>query len=904
MSQPELRISGHLFAIAKAALAIGICMGAIFLIHREVRAFRWNDVRASLEAVPRLSVLCSAGLATLNYLILIGYDLIAVRALRHPLPIRRIALASFTGFVAANNFGTLFGGTPVRARLYSAWGFSPGEMAHLIILVGSTFWLGLFALSGIVFITTPFPIPPSLHLPFHSVRPLGTALALLAVLAVGISYARRAPVRVLGYEFTLPAPGILALQFLVAMADFIVAAGCLYVLLPASITMSYPQFLGVFLLAMVAVVITHVPGGVGVFEAVILTFSGSAAQHDVLAALLIFRVIYFLCPLAVALVLLTAHEVHPHLERLQRFSSTATGAISGLIPRFLAMGTMIAGAILLFSGVTPPIAGRVELLKMIIPLPAVEASHFLASLAGGGLLLLGRGLLRRLDGAWWGAVLLLGGASLFSLTKGLDFEEALGSLLLLTLLLISRKQFYRKGSILHPSWTSSWIAAVLAVVICSVGLSLFAHRHVEYSHELWWKFAFDADAPRALRAEVAVMVLLLAFAGYKLFSAAYEQHEHTATPEELELAARIIATSSRTSANLALLGDKALLFSEDRQAFLMYGVQARSWIVMGDPVGPTNHWAELLWEFREHCDRYDAWPVFYQVTPENIPLYVDQGFVLLKLGEEARVNVSTFSMEGKTRQNLRTACNKLHKEGCEFSVVPAEQVPAILPRLREISDAWLAEKQGTEKGFSLGFFDEDYLCRFPCAIVKYQGEIVAFANLWLTASREEYAIDLMRHLDAPKRLMDFLFVELIHWGRAEQYKWFSIGMAPLSGIEARELSPAWNKMATLLFRHGDRFYNFEGLRDYKNKFDPVWSPRYLAAPGDLALPRILVDVTQLITHPRDTDSPAGPVSKAPSQAHLLPAGPQSSEPQTFVDASQSTEADRPEDPSPPSPPSN
>jgi phosphatidylglycerol lysyltransferase len=129
-------------------------------------------------------------------------------------------------------------------------------------------------------------------------------------------------------------------------------------------------------------------------------------------------------------------------------------------------------------------------------------------------------------------------------------------------------------------------------------------------------------------------------------------------------------------------------------------------------------------------------------------------------------------------------------------------------------------------------------------------------------------------------------------------------MAPLSGIEARELSPAWNKMATLLFRHGDRFYNFEGLRDYKNKFDPVWSPRYLAAPGDLALPRILVDVTQLITHPRDTDSTAGPVSKAPSQAHPLPAGPQSSEPQTIVGASRSTEADRPEDPSPPPPPQN
>ncbi|SFI23650.1 bifunctional lysylphosphatidylglycerol flippase/synthetase MprF [Planctomicrobium piriforme] len=851
MSKSDIRISGHVVAGLKALIAIAICAGAIFLIHREVRTFRWHDVRASLAAIPHTAILASALLTALNYAILTGYDLIAVRALGHPLPFARVALASFTGFVAANNFGALFGGTPVRARLYSAWGFSAGETAHLIILVGSTFWLGLFALSGAVFLLTPFPIPAALNLPFHSVRPLGAVLALLAVTAVVISYVRRQPVRIAGYEFTLPAPGTLGLQFLVATADFLVAASCLYVLLPSSITMSFPQFLGVFLLATVAVVLTNVPGGVGVFEAVIITFSGSATQHDVLASLLVFRVIYYLCPLAVAMVLLMVHEVRPHLTMLQRVSATVSDALGSLVPRFLALGTMIIGAILLFSGATPPISGRLELVEMMLPLSAVEASHFLASLAGGGLLLLGRGLMRRLDGAWWGAVLLLGAASLFSLAKGLDYEEAFGSTLLLLMLVASRKEFYRHGSILHPSWTSSWIAAVTIVVVCSVWLAMFAHQHVEYSHELWWKFAFDADAPRALRAEVAVMVMLLAFAGFKLFSAAYGEHEHTATPEELELAAKIISASPRTAANLALLGDKALLFNEEKTAFLMYGVQSRSWTVMGDPVGPVEDWSELMWEFREHCDKYDAWPVFYQVAPESIPKYVDQGFVLLKLGEEARVDVTKFTMDGKHRQSLRTTCNKLRKDGCEFSVISAEQVREVLPRLRVISDKWLEDKQGSEKGFSLGFYDEAYLARFPCAIVRFQGEIVAFANLWLGAGKEEYSIDLMRHLDTPKRMMDFLFVELIAWGKQEGYRWFNMGMAPLSGIESHELSPAWNKMAALLFKHGDRFYSFEGLREYKNKFDPVWTPRYLAAPGGLALPRILADVTRLIARTRD-----------------------------------------------------
>jgi phosphatidylglycerol lysyltransferase len=94
--------------------------------------------------------------------------------------------------------------------------------------------------------------------------------------------------------------------------------------------------------------------------------------------------------------------------------------------------------------------------------------------------------------------------------------------------------------------------------------------------------------------------------------------------------------------------------------------------------------------------------------------------------------------------------------------------------------------------------------------------------------------------------MDFLFIELMLWARIQGYHWFNLGMAPLAGLEQRPLAPTWHRLATLLYRYGENFYNFEGLRRYKQKFDPVWEPRYLAAPGGLALPRVLVDVTTLI----------------------------------------------------------
>ena len=600
-----------------------------------------------------------------------------------------------------------------------------------------------------------------------------------------------------------------------------------------------------------AVVFTHVPGGLGILELVIVTLAAGTAKEEVLAALLAFRAIYYLIPLGLAFGLLLGHEWWQHREQAQSIARRAGLLLGGLTPRVIALGTMLMGAVLLLSGATPTLPARLRLLRSALPLPAVEVSHFMSSLFGGGLLVLGRGLQRRLDAAWWGAAVLLTGGILFSLAKGLDYEEAIAASLVLTALIATRKRFYRKGSILHPSWTSDWIAAVFIAIFCTLWLGAFSHQHVMYHDELWWHFAFNADVSRFLRAQVGVAVLLLAFASARLLAGRAPVKLASTTSDDVDAATGIVAQSRRTSANLALLGDKTLLFNDTRSAFIMYGTRGRSWVSMGDPVGPADEWSELIWQFREECDRYDAWPVFYQVDPQRLTLYLDQGYSLLKLGEEARVDASNFTLEGGGRKRLRLNRNKLQKEGCLLEIVPRENVAALLPVLKGISDAWLAEKNGSEKGFSLGFFDERYLRRFPCAVVRRAGEPIAFANLWLGADAEEFSIDLMRYCpDGPRGLMDYLFVELLLWGQAQGYRWFNLGMAPLSGIESRELSPLWNKLASILFRHGDHFYGFGGLREYKDKFDPVWTPKYLAARGGLALPRILADVTALIGRKR------------------------------------------------------
>lgn len=389
--------------------------------------------------------------------------------------------------------------------------------------------------------------------------------------------------------------------------------------------------------------------------------------------------------------------------------------------------------------------------------------------------------------------------------------------------------------------------AAAAIVLVATGWLVFAaFRQPQLAQQPWWSFAADAEAARSLRAAVgAAMLMLLAGLHWLLGPA----RPAFATPgaTELRQAGEIARRSSATYANLVLRGDKALMFDTAGDSFLMYGRSGRSWVAMGDPVGTRAGSRELLWRFRDLCDRYDGWCVFFEVHEERRADYAEIGLVLTPLGEQARVDLQAFDLADPGRSELRHARAKLLRHGAAFELVPPSGVPAILPELAQASAAWLATRRTQEKGFSNASFDASYLAHFPVAVVRSQGRIVAFANVWEGAGREELSIDLMRHRpQAPHGTMDLLFTELMLWGQAQGWRWFDFGMAPLAGLDRRADAPLWSRVATLIYRHGEHFYNFEGLRHYKAKFGPVWTPLYLASPGGVALPAVLLDVTALI----------------------------------------------------------
>ena len=522
-------------------------------------------------------------------------------------------------------------------------------------------------------------------------------------------------------------------------------------------------------------------------------------------------------------------------------------AMVAAAPWPLALVVAAAGVMLLFSGATPSDPMRFLWLARYTPMILIEISHFLSSILGLALVMMAFGLSRRLDAAWMASLLLLPLAAVLALLKGFNWEESAILMGVFATLAPFHEAFPRAARLSRVEVTPGWMISALAAMAGAAIVGWWSFQNVDYGQQTFLGAIFDpnADAARAVRSSAAAAVVLLAFGLWRLMATpAMPPVAGEDDPDFVRVRSILAAAeNAEPGSSLALLGDKRFLFSESGGSFLMFGVRGRSWIAMGPPVGRRDERTELFWRFRELADAHAARPGFYALGPEDLPDLVELGFSIQKIGESAAVPLGSFSMEGRRRGNLRRSWRKAGEEGATFEVLGGAEVCAAMDELRTVSDAWLSHHAGDEKGFSLGFFDPAYVVEFPVAVIRVEGRVVAFATLWTTAQRGAFSIDLMRYADdAPKDVMDFLFVELIAWGSEQGYRAFDFGMAPLAGLESRPLAPLMSRVGRLLFKRGEDIYNFQGVRRYKDKYDPLWVPRYIAAARKWAIPILLADV--------------------------------------------------------------
>ena len=296
--------------LGKLLVAV-IFVVACWMLYHKIRSYSLEEIIDGILHIRYSQLLAAILLVVLNYVVLVGYDWLAVHAIHRRLPLSRVALVSFTGCAVSYNLGALLGGTTVRYRLYSAWGFHPMDIVRLVLMLAVTFWIGALGLAGGVLLFADVHIPPELGIDPSHVRPLGAALLAICLIYLAVCHwAKERPIILIKKEFALPPLHLALAQTFVACADLLVAAACLYVLLPVHTSLTFADFLPNYLFAQVAVVLTHVPGGVGVLEAILMHIVHGVNPRRLFGAILVFRVLYYLIPLLFSAIILFFYEFY------------------------------------------------------------------------------------------------------------------------------------------------------------------------------------------------------------------------------------------------------------------------------------------------------------------------------------------------------------------------------------------------------------------------------------------------------------------------------------------------------------------------------------------------------------------------------------------------------------------
>lgn len=523
----------------------------------------------------------------------------------------------------------------------------------------------------------------------------------------------------------------------------------------------------------------------------------------------------------------------------------------------LALGffTALMGLVNLLSAIQPALPGRLILLEQILPLEVRQGSRLAATLAGFALLVLAVNIGRRKTAAWIMTIIILG-ISLFShILKGLDYEEASLAAMMIIFLVIARRHFHARSD--PPSVHNGLIVLVSAMLFTLVyGTTGFflLDRHFQITFDLpvairqtlvmFTQFSNPGLEPVTGHGRYFADSIYAVAGGTLLYSLIMLLRpvliRRPSTDAERARAKAIVEKFGCTPlARVALLDDKSYFFSPGGTV-IAYVPKGRIALGLGDPIGPEEDIRDCLREFEELCSRNDWQPAFASTLPRYLTIYKELGYSALTIGQEAIVDLNTFSLDGSENKGTRYAYNRLVRKGYKAEIHLPPIDGRLLKALRNISNEWLTMRHGREMRFGTGWFDDEYIRSTPVMTVKgADGRITAFANLVPEYQANETSIDLMRHrASADHGTMEYIFASMFQWAKEQGYATFSLGLSGLSGIGEHSDDPAIERAIHYLYDNLNRFYNFKGLHEFKEKFHPGWQPRYLVYPAMASLPAV------------------------------------------------------------------
>ena len=683
------------------------------------------------------------------------YDYFIIKSLKYKISL----LKTFKISWISNTFNNFLGfggltGAGIRSILYKEENVPNKECLFINVLLvpATTTGLSLFALLGLFNI---LPIKPILvEHKWFSIAVISFALYLFVYLLLfKIKWVRN---KILPEGISINNSAPLRIKLIFASIFEWVGAGLFFWYVSSNFisTVNILQIFSILTVAASVGILSMVPGGLGSFDLVSilgLQLVG-ASPSEALAILSIYRVFYYIIPwilgaiMAVIGMLIKNGEEDtsvPSLFNKLRAFPNENVFLSDLGIWALSLMVFVSGLVLLLSAATPSITGRFKLLTEVFAMPVMHISYKISIAIGLMLLVLSWRIKERVKRAFrWTLVLLILGA-LSTFMKGLDFEEAIFLLIIALLLWLSKSRYYRESAPIKKRTIALYLLITFGNIFLYALLGNSIHANFLKSNQPFYILTIH---PRTfIKNAIFAFVLCWIFLFF-LFSTSFNTKFNN-KPEEKDiekLKQFLKKYKGNYLTHVIFSKDKNLFWAQNDQVLLAYADISHKLVVLGDPIGDSSLFKNAIEDFQTFADKFGHTPVFYQVSEKYFPYYHENGYYFFKLGEEAVINLDNFSLSGsKHNKSLRSTKNRLEKEGFKFQVLNPPFTKYILSEIKQISDIWLGERK--EKGFSLGFFNEDYIQSSPVSIYKNGNDkIVAFATIMPAYDEISLSVDLMR----------------------------------------------------------------------------------------------------------------------------------------------------------------
>lgn len=839
----NILIRKRIFSLVKFMFICTILSVVIYVLHNEIGKI---DFKKTIVLFREMNTAYFVGiilLGVLSVLVLSLYDIMLKQSLKISLPIHKILTISYiiNTFNSILGFGGLIG-AGLRIYSYRNYVNNKKELIKSISLLLLSMLSGLSLLCVLIVLGVFNADTLLVNINWAKIVLYIGSLFLPLFIIFSFLQPSISRDRFLGVKFTI-----------VSAIEWLAASFLLFIILKAlHINVDYAHLVGIFVIAALSGLISMIPGGFGAFDLVILLGIKSLGvpEEQVLLALLLYRVAYYFFPFIIALGLSTiefgsiakkyieeSKFYTPAMDTTSFIKSVQSDFMTKIPSLSLGLLSGITGFVLYFNHILilyDAIYSHHYMFYSII-LALHTASTLMLLICAKGVM---SGTMRSILMSIISVIVML----IVCILSNSTIIAFLWLAILLVLLFIG----YKKAIVVKKNMTPIKIllSGVLIFTMFIFNRIITVNYLNLYPHEVT---KFDKYAVFTMFWIVLAILCLIGVCITFMLSKKYQKYLYTNS--SYETINNIINNHEGSYvSHLAFTGDKSFFVNKDEDVFIMYRYTMNAVIVLGDPIGNKNKFNEILTDFYDQMYFLGYDIIFYQVQNKLLSLYHDYGNVFFKLGEEALIDLNSFSLSGKKKRGMRATYNKLESEGYQFEIINTPYSEEDLKMLQTISDSWLGEKK--EMNFSVGAFNLDYLNKAPVAVIRNaSNEIVGFCTLMYTNYNQSISVDLIRwNKDIDISMMDAIYIHMLLWAKEEGYKQFNMGMATLSNVGLNKHAYLREKFAAKVFENMNSLYSFQGLRNYKQKYAPDWEPRFLVYRKYSSLLWNLVRVSLTINH--------------------------------------------------------